>query len=146
MFSLYSSNRGLEYKRFSFILASSAVNCQLTPICFWLPLTIEEQEAFINYVAGLEIYRHWLLLFTVFLGTGCRVGEIIGLRWKDCDFESRTISINHNLVYRQQDSGKCEMHITTPKTTAGCRTVPMLAEVRTALLQERKRQMNLNFL
>ena len=51
------------------------------------------------------------------------------------------ISINHNLVYRQQDSGKCEMHITTPKTTAGCRTVPMLAEVRTALLQERKRQM-----
>ena len=104
-------------------------------------LTIEEQEAFINYVAGSDIYRHWLPLFTVFLGTGCRVGEIIGLRWKDCDFESRTISINHNLVYRQQDSGKCEMHITTPKTTAGCRTVPMLAEVRAALLQERKRQM-----
>jgi integrase len=69
------------------------------------------------------------------------VGEIIGLRWKDCDFESGTISINHNMVYRQQDSGKCEIHITTPKTAAGCRTVPMLAEVRKALLQERKRQM-----
>lgn len=104
-------------------------------------LTIEEQEAFINYIAGSDIYRHWLPLFTVFLGTGCRVGEIIGLRWKDCDFEGQTISINHNLVYRQQDSGKCEMHITTPKTSAGCRTVPMLAEVRAALLQERKRQM-----
>lgn len=86
-------------------------------------LTIEEQEAFINYMSGSDIYRHWLPLFTVFLGTGCRVGEIIGLRWKDCDFESRTISINHNLVYRQQDSGNCEMHITTPKTAAGCRTI-----------------------
>ena len=74
-------------------------------------------------MSGSDIYRHWLPLFTVFLGTGCRVGEIIGLRWKDCDFESRTISINHNLVYRQQDSGNCEMHITTPKTAAGCRTI-----------------------
>lgn len=104
-------------------------------------LTIEEQEAFINFMADSDIYCHWLPLFTVFLGTGCRVGEIIGLRWKDCDFDNGTISINHNLVYRQQDSGSCEMHITTPKTAAGCRTVPMLAEVRKALLQERKRQM-----
>lgn len=105
-------------------------------------LSIEEQEAFINYMASSDIYRHWLPLFTVFLGTGCRVGEIIGLRWKDCDFENRTISINHNLIYRRQESGKCEMHITTPKTAAGCRTVPMLTEVRKALLQERKRQMS----
>lgn len=104
-------------------------------------LTIEEQEAFINYIANSEIYRHWLPLFTVFLGTGCRVGEIIGLRWIDCDFINRTISINHNLVYRQQDNGKCEMHITTPKTSAGCRMIPMLDEVKKALLRERKRQM-----
>jgi len=104
-------------------------------------LSIEEQEAFINFMADSDIYRHWLPLFTVFLGTGCRVGEIIGLRWKDCDFDNGTISINHNLVYRQQDNGCCEMHITTPKTAAGCRTVPMLEEVRKALLQERKRQM-----
>lgn len=103
-------------------------------------LTIEEQEAFIGYMANSEIYNHWLPLFTVFLGTGCRVGEIIGLRWQDCDFENRTISINHNLIYRVQDSGHCEMHITTPKTSAGCRTVPMLEEVRQALLRERQLQ------
>lgn len=104
-------------------------------------LSIKEQEAFINYVANSGTYSHWLPLFTVFLGTGCRVGEIIGLRWKDCDFEKRTISINHNLIYRQQDNGKCEMHITTPKTSAGSRIIPMLDEVKRALLQERKKQM-----
>lgn len=48
--------------------------------------------------------------------------------------------INHNLIYRQQDSGKCEFHITTPKTAAGCRNVPMLDEVRNALKEERMRQ------
>lgn len=104
-------------------------------------LTEQEQEAFIDYIANSDIYRHWLPLFTVFLGTGCRVGEIIGLRWQDCEFENNTISINHNLIYRQQDNGKCEMHITTPKTSAGCRTIPMLNEVRKALLQERREQM-----
>lgn len=103
-------------------------------------LTIEEQTAFIEFIAGSDIYRHWLPLFTVFLGTGCRVGEIIGLRWQDCDFKGSTISINHNLVYRQQDSGKCEMHVTTPKTSAGCRIIPMLDEGRAALMQEKERQ------
>lgn len=104
-------------------------------------LTIEEQTAFINYIANSEMYNHWLPIFTVFLGTGCRVGELIGLTWNDCDFKNNTISINHNLVYRQQDNGKCEMHITTPKTNAGIRTIPMLSEVKKALLQERKKQM-----
>lgn len=104
-------------------------------------LTIEEQEAFIGYVSSSETYRHWLPLFTVFLGTGCRVGEVIGLRWEDCDFKNRTISINHNLIYRQRESGECKMSITIPKTSAGIRTVPMLNEVKKALLQERQRQM-----
>jgi len=104
-------------------------------------LTIEEQEAFIDFLSTSEMYAHWLPLFTTFLGTGCRVGELIGLRWCDCDFERGTISINHNLIYRMQDDGHCEMHITTPKTSAGCRTIPMLDEVRRALLQERRRQM-----
>lgn len=108
-------------------------------------LTVEEQSAFINYISQSDIYRHWLPLFTVFLGTGCRVGEIIGLRWKDCDFENRTISINHNLIYRQQRDGKCSMNITTPKTSSGCRTIPMLDEVYTALLQEKEMQMIIGF-
>lgn len=104
-------------------------------------LTMEEQEQFISYCSQSKTYNHWLSLFTVFLGTGCRVGEIIGLRWEDCDFENGTISINHNLLYRQQDGEKCEFHVTTPKTSAGIRIIPMMKEVRKALLQEKKRQM-----
>lgn len=108
-------------------------------------LTIEEQTAFINYLANSKIYNRWLSIFTVFLGTGCRVGELIGLTWDDCDFKNNTISINHNLTYRQQINGKCELHITTPKTSAGVRTIPMLSEVKKTLLQERKRQLKEGF-
>lgn len=104
-------------------------------------LTIEEQEAFVSFLKESDMYNHWLPLFTFFLGTGCRVGEGIGLRWKDIDFKNRTININHNMIYRQNDEGICEMHITTPKTSAGCRTIPMLDEVYKALMIERSRQM-----
>lgn len=108
-------------------------------------LTEEQQAKFIDFVANSETYSHWLPLLTVFLGTGCRVGEIMGLTWDDCNFAEGIISINHNLIYRQQDDGKCEMHITTPKTESGKRIVPMFEAVRKALLQEKKQQMKQGF-
>lgn len=108
-------------------------------------LTEGQQSLFIDFVANSDTYKHWLPLFTVLLGTGCRIGEIIGLTWDDCDFTENLIYINHNLIYRQQDDGKCEMHITTPKTESGKRIVPMFTAVRKALLQERQQQMKCGF-
>lgn len=108
-------------------------------------LTEAQQTAFVDYVANHQLYRHWLPVLTVLLGTGCRVGEVVGLRWEDCDFRSNTISVNHNLIYRLQDSGKCEFHITTPKTKSGIRMVPMLSEVKKALEEERERQAQTGF-
>lgn len=98
-------------------------------------LTEPQQERFIEFISESSTYCHWKPLFTVLLGTGARIGEVLGLRWEDCDFKQNIIDINHNLIYRQQDNGKMELHITTPKTKAGTRIVPMFADVRTALLQ-----------
>lgn len=108
-------------------------------------LTTEQQRAFIDYTKNSPIYGHWLPLFTTFLGTGCRVGEVIGLTWNDVDFDNNTISINHNLVYRKNSKGICEFHVTTPKTESGKRIIPMLPEVRRAIMQERKKQMQNGF-
>ncbi|MCI8843209.1 MAG: site-specific integrase [Oscillospiraceae bacterium] len=109
-------------------------------------LTIAEQTAFINYISKHKIYNHWLPLFIVLLGTGCRIGEAVGLRWEDCDFEEGIISINHNLVYRKyEDEERMRFHIVTPKTKAGIRIVPMLAEVREALKAEWEKQRIIGF-
>lgn len=108
-------------------------------------LTEEEQAAFINFIKEHKVYAHWLPVFTVLLGTGLRVGEFIGLRWEDCDFDNDIININHNLIYRLQDSGKVEYHITTPKTRAGNRDIPMFKVVKKALLDEKARQMQEGF-
>ena len=105
-------------------------------------LTLEEQVAFIKYVTTNPVHHRWGPLFTVMLGTGCRVGEIIGLRWKDLDMKNRMISINHSVTYypRSEKSYKCEFEVSLPKTEAGIRTVPMLDEVYEAFLEERKYQ------
>lgn len=104
-------------------------------------LTEAQQAVFMQFVANSARYRQWGPLFTVMLGTGCRVGEVIGLRWEDCDFAEKTISINHSLLYRQKEpGGACEFLISTPKTETGIRVIPMATEVKRALEQERQFQ------
>lgn len=111
-----------------------------------IALTIQEQEAFMRFISESQTYSRWQPLMTVFLGTGCRVGEIIGLRWEDCDFENGIISINHNMLYRKYESDDASrFHITTPKTAAGTRIIPMLSEVRNALLTEYGLQQEFGF-
>ena len=107
-------------------------------------LTVPQQEAFVNFVKNSRTYNCWLPLFTFLLGTGCRIGEAIGIRWCDCDFDNNIISINHSIIYRPQLNGMCRATVSTPKTEAGCRIIPMMPEVKNALIQERKRQSDTN--
>ena len=109
-------------------------------------LSVSEQEAFVEFTKSHSVYSHWLPLFTVLLGTGCRVGEIVGLTWDDCDFKNGIININHSLIYRPDEyTGKSGFYISTPKTKAGEREIPMFEAVRIALLNERMRQMREGF-
>jgi integrase len=52
----------------------------------------------------------------VALSTGLRRGELLGLRWKDVDLLERAVSVRQQFVRNE---------ITTPKSRAGRRTVPL---------------------
>lgn len=104
-------------------------------------LTIEQQRAFMGYMATHPVYYHWWPLFTVLLGTGCRIGECLGIRWQDLDFEKRMISINHSIVYYPEKKSKSSiMRVSLPKTEAGIRTIPMLDVVKDAFELEKEEQ------
>ena len=103
-------------------------------------LTEEQQNKLLDFLNQSEQYNHWLNIVTVFLGTGCRVGEVIGLRWCDCDFRNGMISVNHNCVYIPYGENSGQFRITTPKTNAGIREIPMMDGVKKALLREREKQ------
>lgn len=101
-------------------------------------LTVEQQRAFMNYIAESPVYNKWNLIFTVLLGTGCRIGEVVGLRWSDVDLEKRTIDINHSMTYypRKKDTYKCEFKVSLPKTESGIRVIPMMEPVYEVLKEE----------
>jgi len=105
-------------------------------------LTLEQQRAFIRYVKESPLFGRWSPIFTVLLGTGCRIGEIVGLRWCDLDMEGRMISINHSITYypRSEESYRCTHEVSLPKTESGIRTIPMLDEVYEAFLEEQEYQ------
>ena len=109
-------------------------------------LTVEQQRAFMDYIANHPVYYHWWPLVTVLLGTGCRIGECLGLRWEDLDFENKVISINHSLVYYPVDGSKnSTLRVSSPKTDAGIRNIPMLDVVRDAFELEREEQQETGF-
>lgn len=101
-------------------------------------LTQKEQETFVRYLSECP-YSEWKPLMTFLLGTGCRIGEALGLCWHNVDFGANMITIDHNLLYRHLE-GRCQDVITTPKTRAGVRQIPMFPEVQDALIQEKERQ------
>ena len=105
-------------------------------------LTVEQQRAFMEYVSKNPFFYHWYPFFMFLLGTGCRIGEAIGIRWDDIDMEKRVISINHSLTYYQRadDSFKCEFRVSQPKTEAGIRLIPMMQPVYDVLKAEYERQ------
>ena len=104
-------------------------------------LTVDEEKMFVDFLKSNEQYKHWYPVFAVMLGTGMRVGEVVGLRWCDVDFEENVISVNHTLVYYNHGDGKgCTFSVNTPKTKAGTRTIPMLDYVKEAFELERQNQ------
>lgn len=66
-----------------------------------------------------------MLLLDVLLGTGMRIGEATSLTWNDIDFQSGFISVNHTFIY-YKEAGKEKKTISSPKTAAGNRKIPMM--------------------
>ena len=112
---------------------------ELSPACRE-PLTTEQQAVFIDYIYSSRQYNRLANLFTVLLGTGMRIGEALGLRWCDCDFEEGIIHVTHALMYKRGEDGNYRYRISSPKTEAGNREIPMFDDVKTALLRERDRK------
>ncbi len=104
-------------------------------------LTLKEQKIFEDFLAKPGRYHQYCPVFTVMLWTGMRVGEVLGLRWDDIDFENNEISVNHTVIFYSNGKGRGSTNkINPPKTRGSNRTVPMLPKVKEALLQEKERQ------
>lgn len=62
-----------------------------------------------------------IIYFTLY--TGLRRGEVLGLRWKDVNFNKETISIKNNLLRNPNGGDPIQ---TSPKTETSSRTIPLI--------------------
>lgn len=101
-------------------------------------LTEEEEKAFLRYVHETKFCQKWEPIIIFALGTGCRINEILGLQWKDCDFQNQTITVRRGIHYIGK-KGESRFVISTTKTQKSDRTIPMIPNVKKVLLQLKDR-------
>ena len=79
---------------------------------------------------------HWLApLWTLALATGCRLGELVGLRWSDVSDDRGSIVVRRTLQFITG-----EWVEGTPKTRSGERSISLPAEASAALRRQRQLQ------
>lgn len=74
--------------------------------------------------AVLEYRGDWYLLGLFLLLTGCRIGEILALRYEDIDRKEKVIHVNKKISYALSNRPVIEDHT---KTESGMRNVPLLS-------------------
>jgi integrase len=86
----------------------------------------------------VSIREHRLrALFVVSLALGLRQGEVLGLQWRDIDFERNTLIVRH-----QQQRLEGTLQLVEPKTAKSRRTLAMPPLVVDALREHRSRQLD----
>lgn len=93
--------------------------------------TAEQAALFLHTIKDHPQYITFLLLLTY----GMRRGEVLGLRWSDIDFDNE-------LIYIRQQIGRINGRIIARdvKTANSRRTLPLVVNVRTALMEHAKRK------
>lgn len=84
------------------------------------------------------LWRTFVMLLMV---TGCRRGEINGLKWDKVDLEKGTIRIDANLLYTKEKG----VYVDTPKT-GEARTISIPSEIVSLLRQYRAEQRQIQLL
>ena len=100
-------------------------------------LTKQEQEKFIEYIKGhkLEIF------FLTALGTGLRLGELLGLKWDDINFDTGILTVSRSLSRaKNKITGKYEIIEQIPKTKNSYREVPIPANILIKLKEHKELQ------
>ena len=104
-------------------------------------LTKEEQQRFLEAIKGHELE----MLFTTALGTGLRIGEILGLKWSDIDFKANELHVNRSIqrvaIYENDEVVGYEVIEQTPKTKNSIRTIPVPNNIINKLKAYKKSQL-----
>lgn len=109
---------------------------ELNPVQKRHALTVHQQDLLLDYLCNAKQHWYWRPLIIFLNGTGLRIGEVCALRWRHIDFESNVITVEDNLISYYDENNRHCIDITTTKTEAGERKVPLFKDVKAVLLEK----------
>lgn len=138
------------YHRLLSSMLQTAVQWQLIPNnpCQRVkPPKAEYKEGrFLQDTEVIDLFKHldkeplqYKAMITALIYTGMRRGELLGLKWSDIDFKNKTIEIKRTILYLPSKG----IFEDTTKTDTSKRVIKV-ADVVLNLLQEHKKQQNIN--
>lgn len=89
----------------------------------------DELKIILHTIEKNPIFRRYYNLVLLAINTGMRRGELLGLRWRDVDFKSHTVTIAQQV--QQLSDGT--VILDTPKTEAGRRKISIPMNVSLSL-------------
>jgi len=87
-------------------------------------LTDAEKAAALHVARTHELGLLWMILYY----TGARLGEVLGLQWRDVNFKTSELSIRRDIDYKQKGD-----QVGTLKSEHSERTIPVASELLDAL-------------
>jgi integrase len=103
-------------------------------------LTAEDEQKFLGIIKEDRMRTAFILE----LNTGFRLGEVLGLKWKDIDLEKGNINICRSIVrvpiFKDGKKKGTKLVEQDPKTNAGRRSVPLHAGILQELKHHKARQ------
>lgn len=101
------------------------------------PYTSDEVEKILKALKNEALFKK--VLFYLFASSGMRKGEVLGLQFRDIDYNKSVLTVNRTLNY-QPEYG---VYTSTPKTKSSCRTLyiqPKILSLIQELQQEQQKQ------
>ena len=92
-----------------------------------------QEEFFLGFVRHHDRLSHYCDIFILFLDTGIRVAELVGLTLDDIDLKNKTICINHQLNVGNSKEYGNRLYIETTKSKNSMRTIPLTGRACVAI-------------
>ena len=100
-------------------------------------LSVDEHKAFLKVAKESSYYNQYSFI----LQTGLRIGELTALQWEDVDFKVKTIHVRHTIDLNGKEKA---IKMSSTKTKAGDRMIPLTNEALRILKEEKKKRAELS--
>ena len=102
--------------------------------------TKEEQIKIEKYIDKLNDDEYFCFILVLY--TGLRMGELLGLTWKDINLNTGIIDVNKTVYYFKEKDGHWKYRIGSPKTNRSKRTIPIPYFIRDSLKRIKQKKIS----